>query len=78
MEAFMKARPEVLDYARQPVAAAGSATPKRKHVESALNVVDSSPPRKRTRTSGRTIQSSQLPIVVDSDGDDEDYLPGEL
>jgi E3 ubiquitin-protein ligase RAD18 len=72
VDAFKKARPEVLDYARRPIYVARSASPKWKHVEA-----DSSPPRKRTRASGRRTQSQQ-PIVVDSDGGDEDYVPGEF
>ena len=78
VDAFVKARPEVLDYARKPHTMARSDSPKRKHAGAVLNDLDNSPPKKRTRTSERRMQSSQQPVVVDLDADDEDYLPGEL
>jgi E3 ubiquitin-protein ligase RAD18 len=71
VEAFKKARPEVLRFATRPMARSDS--PKRK-LEEFENV--RSPLQKRTR-SGRRIQpNSQILVPDNSDGPDEDYMPG--
>jgi E3 ubiquitin-protein ligase RAD18 len=71
VEAFKKARPEILEFVTRPVQR--SSSPKRKldEVEDAT-----SPLQKRTR-SGRRIQSSSQVIVPEPlDDDDEDFRPG--
>jgi E3 ubiquitin-protein ligase RAD18 len=74
VDAFTKARSEVLEFARGPI---DPGSPKRKRglVEP---VVKGSPMSKRTRSSGRAIQSKPSPVtILDSEGDeDEDYMPG--
>jgi E3 ubiquitin-protein ligase RAD18 len=73
VQAFIKARPEVLEYARKPDIVARSTSPKRSREEAQLE--EDEGPRKRTRSSGRT-QPKQRVVVLDSDLDDDDYVPG--
>jgi hypothetical protein len=75
VEAFKAARPEVLEHARKPSVVVAD-VPKRRR-EADVEEVES-PPKKRTRSSARTTQSSQRVVVLDSDGEDEDYVPGEI
>ncbi len=77
VEAFKRARPEVLDFARKPVLVLESSSPKRKRREIELEGNES--PRKRMRTSTRRTRSSQNDIVIeDSAEEDEDFIPGML
>jgi E3 ubiquitin-protein ligase RAD18 len=75
VEAFKAARPEVLEHARKPEVVVVD-IPKRSR-ETDLED-EESPPKKRTRSSGRTTQQKQRVVVLDSDGEDEDYVPGEI
>jgi E3 ubiquitin-protein ligase RAD18 len=75
VEAFKAARPEVLQHARKPEVVVAD-IPKRRR-EADVEEAES-PPKKRTRSSARTTQSSQRVVVLDSDGEDEDYVPGEI
>jgi E3 ubiquitin-protein ligase RAD18 len=75
VEAFKAARPEVLEHARKPEVVVVN-IPKRSR-ETDLED-EESPPKKRTRSSGRTTQQKQRVVVLDSDGEDEDYIPGEM
>lgn len=76
VDAFTKARPEVLEFARRSIDP-GSPKRKRGPVE---QVVEGSPMSKRTRSSGRTVQPKVTTVtILDSDGEeDEDYIPGML
>lgn len=77
VEAFREARPKVLDHARISAVSIEARSPKRKHAEGLLDEPDSSPQRKRTRSSGRTqAQQQRQSVVVDSENDDEDFIPG--
>ena len=75
VEAFKSARPTVMELAKQREEALWSLSPKRKRAEAAVEE-DDSQVHKRTRSSRRTQQSSQLAEVVDSEDDDENYVPG--
>ena len=75
VSAFVKARPEVLEFARRPGLVSRSTSPKRSREEAGLDLGDS--PRKKTRSSGRTKPKQQI-VVVDSDMEDEDYVPGKF
>ena len=73
VEAFQRARPEVMEYTKRiSQEATRSSSPKRKRMG-----VDegSSPIRKRTRSGTRAQQSSQQ-SVIDLEADDADYIPG--
>lgn len=75
VEAFKRARQQVLEFARKPVAGVESSQVKRKRGGSQLRVDES--PQKRTRMSGRRTRSSQNEVVIeDSEGEDEDFIPG--
>jgi hypothetical protein len=76
VEAFKAARSEVLEHARTPAAVVGGGTPKRSR-ETDLED-DQSPPKKKTRSSGRIVPAKDRVVVLDSDGEDEDYIPGEI
>lgn len=76
VEAFKRARPDIMGYTRARELAQ-SASPKRKLVEAQIEE-GSSPVRKRTRSGGRIHQSSQQVYVVDSEADDDEYVPGTL
>lgn len=76
VDAFTKARPEILEFASRPME---PGSPKRKR--SAVEPVEENPRRKRTRSSGRTLRSPQpLEItILDSEEDnDGDYEPSML
>lgn len=73
VQAFVKARPEILAHARRVVEAKKSVSPKRRRDE--VDLVEDDGPRKRTRSSGRK-QSSQRVVVVDSEEDPDEYIPG--
>lgn len=78
VEAFKKARPEIVELTTKSSQVAEHASPKRKRREEKREEeVDS---RKRLRTSGRRTKSSQTEVVevMDSANEDEDYAPGEL
>ena len=76
MDAFRRARPEVMEFAKRQEEILSS-SPKRKRVEAEL-AEDSSPVRKRTRAGRRAQQSTQQVVILDSEGDDEDFVPGML
>jgi E3 ubiquitin-protein ligase RAD18 len=76
VEAFKNARPEVIEYAKRPVVVEGATSPKRSREESYLEE-DEGPSRKRTRQSRRTPSKHKV-VVLDSDLDDEDYVPGKI
>lgn len=78
VEAFKMGRPMIMEYTRPPVEARMNLSPKRKRAEAQDEDDNSSPVRKRTRSGGRRQQSSQNVVMVDSDGEDEDYMPGML
>lgn len=73
VQAFIAARPEVLEHARKPAIVPGSLSPKRNRAQAELQ--EDEGPRKRTRSSGRTSSQAKV-MVVDSDHDDDDYVPG--
>ena len=73
VEAFKSARSEVMEFAKRREEVLSS-LPKRKRVEGEVTE-DSSPVRKRTRAGRRAQQSSQQVVILDSEGDDEDYVP---
>ncbi|KAK0119582.1 E3 ubiquitin-protein ligase rad18 [Cadophora gregata] len=78
VEAFIKARPEVLEHARRPLEVPGSPSSKRDRKEAELD--DEDAPRKRTRsagtrTSSRRLQPTPQQVIEDSDDDDEDFVP---
>ena len=68
VEAFTAARQQVLDFAR---ALQGSTKRKRDMEENVTEGI----PAKKTRSSGRITRNSQL-TVLDSEGDDDEYIPG--
>ena len=79
VEAFTKARPEVLEYARRSAEASGSPSSKRDREQAELE--DEDAPRKRTRsagtrTSSRRSQPTPSQVIQDSDDSDEDFVPG--
>jgi E3 ubiquitin-protein ligase RAD18 len=76
VEAFKSARPEVMAFAKRREEVLSS-SPKRKRGE-AEATEDRSPVRKRTRAGRRAQQSSQQVVILDSEGDDEDHVPGIL
>lgn len=78
VEAFKRARQQVLDFATTKAPVAQPVSPKRKRKDIQLEEEGGS--RKKTRTSGRRTRSSQQEAVVieDSAGEDDDeYVPGE-
>jgi E3 ubiquitin-protein ligase RAD18 len=75
VQAFTKARSDVLEYARKPAVVARSISPKRSREDAGLDDGDGEP-RKRTRSSGRRKRKVEI-VVEDSVDDDEDYVPGE-
>jgi E3 ubiquitin-protein ligase RAD18 len=75
VEAFKAARPEVLEHARKPEVVVADISKRSRETD--LDD-EESPPKKRTRSSGRTTQQKQRVMVLDSDGGDEDYVPGEI
>lgn len=76
VEAFKKARPEVLEYAEKPVLT-GRLSPKRTLEEAGIEEQGEDQPRKRTRSSSRkTYNEMEGPVVLDEDDGDEDYIPG--
>ncbi|TVY43254.1 Postreplication repair E3 ubiquitin-protein ligase, partial [Lachnellula subtilissima] len=77
VEAFKAARPEIVEYTRErPTPIARSASPKRSREDSELGSVEDGPSTKRTRSSRRLApQPATRVIVVDSDVDDEDFIP---
>lgn len=78
VDAFKRARPNVMEYIKRSEDAARRASPKRKLVEANIEQ-DSSPVRKRTRSGRRAQQSSQQVYVADSEEDDDgDYAPGDI
>jgi len=77
VQAFVKARPEVLEFARKPVVVSRSTSPKRSREEAGFE--DNEEPSKRTRSSGRTKVKQKVVEVLDSDLDgDDDYMPGKF
>lgn len=78
VEAFKAARPEIVEYTRERLTpTARSASPKRSREDSELGSVEDGPSTKRTRSSRRLVpQPATRVIVVDSDVDDEDFIPG--
>jgi E3 ubiquitin-protein ligase RAD18 len=76
VEAFKRARPQVLDFAATKLTVVESSSPKRKRHESRRE--DDGGPRKKTRTSGRKTRSSQTEAVVEDSAEEEDdeYIPG--
>ena len=80
VEAFTKARPEVLELARRPAEVPGSPSSKRDREQAELE--DEDAPRKRTRsagtrTSSRRSQPTPSQVIQDSDDSDEDFVPGD-
>lgn len=82
VEAFTKARPEVLEHARRPLDVAEGSFSKRDREAAELDEEEA--PRKRTRAAGtRTSSRRSQPtpsrqIIQDSDEDDEDFVPGKF
>jgi len=79
VDAFQKARPDILEFARKPETEATETAIKRKRAE-VVEAEDESP-RKRTRSSTRRPQARQgepPTVILDSDEEDGDYIPGEL
>lgn len=75
MEGFKKARPEVFAFATKPVALVEEKTPKRRREKSQTIEGDEEPIRKRTRSIRQT-RSTQETVVVDTDEEDADFIPG--
>ncbi|KAH7355230.1 putative DNA repair protein [Rhexocercosporidium sp. MPI-PUGE-AT-0058] len=78
VEAFTKARPEVLEHARKPLAVPEGSIYKRDRGEAELDEEET--PRKRTRSTGtrkssRRSQPTPSQVIQDSDEDDEDFVP---
>lgn len=69
VDAFISARRQVLDFARN---LGSQESPKRK-LDDTEEILEGSP-AKKMRSSRRVTRSSQV-TVLDSDGDDEDYVP---
>jgi E3 ubiquitin-protein ligase RAD18 len=79
VEAFKAARPEVLEYTKErPRIPARSTSPKRSREISGLDGAEEGPSAKRTRSSRRVAQAIERIEILDSDADDEDFIPGEL
>jgi len=76
VEAFKKARPEVMEFSKRREEVARS-SPKRKRVDEEMKE-NGSPVRKRTRAGRKAQQYSQRAVILDSEGDDEEYVPGML
>lgn len=72
VEAFVRARPQVLELARRTV---DTASPKRKR-EVEEQIVEQSPVKRRTRASGRAPQPVEVTVIEDSD--DGEYMEGQL
>ncbi|CAG8949316.1 hypothetical protein HYFRA_00004942 [Hymenoscyphus fraxineus] len=73
VEGFKKARPEVFAFATRPIAPAGESAPKRGR-EKSHAVDDEEPASKRTRSTRQT-RSTQQVVIVDSDQEDDEYIP---
>jgi hypothetical protein len=73
VEAFVRARPQVLVIARRSV---DTVSPKRKR-EVEEQIVEQSPMKRRTRASGRATQPTEVMVIEDSD-DDGAYIEGKL
>jgi E3 ubiquitin-protein ligase RAD18 len=80
VEAFKSARPHIMEYANKREEPILSASSKRKRGTAEIEEQSSSPVRKRTRSARRAQQSSQQSsqqvMILDSEGNDEDYMPG--
>ncbi|TVY75648.1 Postreplication repair E3 ubiquitin-protein ligase rad18 [Lachnellula suecica] len=78
VEAFKAARPEVLEYTKErPIPPARTASPKRSRELANLEGVEEGPSAKRTRSSRRIAQPQERVMVLDSDAEDEDFVPEE-
>jgi E3 ubiquitin-protein ligase RAD18 len=78
--AFVKARPVALEHVQKHVVTKCPPSPKRYIYEADLGGQEYEQPRKRTRSSGRIPAGSKEKasvVVIDRDGDDEAYRPGE-
>ena len=75
VDAFKRARPNIMEYAKRSGEATLGRSPKRRRSDAEIEE-NSSPVRKRTRSGRRAQQSSQQIVILDSEGDDEDYVPG--
>ena len=75
VDAFKRARPNIMEYAKRSAEVTVVGSPKKRRLEAEIDE-NSSPVRKRTRSGRRAQQSSQQVIVRDSEGDDDDYVPG--
>ncbi|KAH9219634.1 hypothetical protein DL95DRAFT_520621 [Leptodontidium sp. 2 PMI_412] len=78
VEAFTKARPEVLEHAKKPLVVPENSLSKRGREEAELDEEET--PRKRTRSTGtrkssRKSQPTPSQVIQDSDEDDEDFVP---
>ncbi|KAL2070397.1 hypothetical protein VTL71DRAFT_13423 [Oculimacula yallundae] len=78
VEAFTKARPDVLEFARRPLDLEGTSASKRDREQADLDGEET--PRKRTRsagtrTSSRRSQPTPSQVIQDSDEEDEDFVP---
>ena len=76
VEAFMRARPDVLEHARKPESVRWTGIVSRKRSMDADLEEIISPPKKATRSSGRRAQAAAAVTVLDLDRDDDDYVPG--
>ncbi|KAI9053029.1 hypothetical protein LZ554_003299 [Drepanopeziza brunnea f. sp. 'monogermtubi'] len=75
VEAFKKARPDVLEFARKPATTERSSSPKRSREVAELGYEDETP-KKRTRSSRRTAgKKIHATIINDTDEEDGDYVP---
>jgi E3 ubiquitin-protein ligase RAD18 len=75
VEAYKSARPNIMEYTKKREEVRLKSSPKRKRTEAEVED-GSSPVHKRTRAGRRAQRSSQPAEIIDSDGDDEDFLPG--
>jgi E3 ubiquitin-protein ligase RAD18 len=75
VQAFSRARSEVLEHARKPAEVVRSASPKRSREEAGLEE-EVGEPRKRTRSSGRRKQTVEIVVEDSMDDGDDNYFPG--
>ncbi|CAG8979000.1 hypothetical protein HYALB_00009902 [Hymenoscyphus albidus] len=74
VEGFKKARPEVFAFATRPIVPAGESAPKRGR-EKSHAIDDEEPSRKKRTRSTRQTWSTQQVVIVDSDQEDDEYIP---
>ena len=76
MQAFVKGRPDILAVARKlGEGEKGVPSPKRRRGQEGV-MEEEDGPRKRTRSGGRK-PTSQTVMIVDSEDDIDEYMPGQ-